>query len=316
MYNQYDKKAAEVLDDFLPNRLFDAHAHLSHGEVMGREEVSFADYLGDMRPLVGERFLRANGIVFPIDALKDEAERRASLAFLKRELDRHPDCVAEAMVFPGYTEEEVEGCLVHPRIRGLKCYHTYAARPKTFDCYIEEYLPEAAFAVADRKKLCITLHMVRDEALSDPENLKHIKTMAKRYPDAVLILAHAARSFASWTVFEPLCELVPFENVWYDFSAVAESPSMTWILKKIGVSRCLWGSDYPISTKLGKCVSIGEGFYWIDETDIARMGERVHPRHVATENLLAVRQACMLADLTKRDVEDLFYNNAAALFVR
>jgi len=32
------------------------------------------------------------------------------------------------------------------------------------------------------------------------------------------------------------------------------------------------------------------------------------------ENLMAVRQACILAELSRSEVEDLFYNNAVRLF--
>ena len=158
--------------------------------------------------------------------------------------------------------------------------------------------------------------MVKDDALADPENMRQIKDFAKRYPDATLILAHAARSFATWTAFESVDELVDFENVWYDFSGVCESPSVAYILKKIGTSRCMWGSDYNVSLAVGKAISIADTFYWINENDIKNFKSKTTLRHwhVGTENLYAVRQACKLLDLKSSDVEDIFYNNAARLF--
>ena len=93
---------------------------------------------------------------------------------------------------------------------------------------------------------------------------------------------------------------------------------MLQILKKIGVSRCMWGTDYPISMFAGKAISLGDTFYWIGEKELQSFSSAttLHSWHVGTESLMAIRQACTLADLTPTDVEDLFYNNAAALFDR
>ena len=44
------------------------------------------------------------------------------------------------------------------------------------------------------------------------------------------------------------------------------------------------------------------------------MGDRGFCWLVGTENLMATRQACLLADLKEDAVEDLFYRNAMRLF--
>ena len=50
-------------------------------------------------------------------------------------------------------------------------------------------------------------------------------------------------------------------------------------------------------------------FYWIDENSLD-----VDVWHVLTEEFMALRQTAILADLTKTDIEDVFYNNADKLF--
>jgi len=191
-----------------------------------------------------------------------------------------------------------------------------ADREVTWNASIGEYLPEGAWQVANEKKMCITLHMVRDHALSDEDNLHYIRTMAKKYPDATLILAHAARSFAAWTGIESVEKIADLENVWFDFSAICESPAMLQIIKKAGIKRCMWGSDYPVSVMRGKAISLGDGFYWIYQNDLDRFSGKTSLRHwlVGIENLMAMRQLCQLADLHESEVEDLFYNNAAKLW--
>ncbi|MDD3932061.1 MAG: amidohydrolase [Clostridiaceae bacterium] len=330
-YNSHDLEAAKKLDDFLPDRIFDAHMHIhdntyltgnkddgSGNSTHDRKDVN--DYLSDMRPLLGaNRNIQLNTIIHPDRRLaEDAAFMSASDKFLVGQLELYPENVGEIVIFPRETTDDIRRRIVHPRIRGLKCYHVFADRPTTWDAYIEEYLPESAWEIADEKNLAITLHMVRDKALADPGNLSYIQSMSKRYPNAILILAHAARSFAAWTAIESVEALRTYENVWFDFSAICESPAMIQILKTVGVSRCMWGSDYPVSCFSGKAISIGDSFYWIYNKDLERFkgATKFNSWQVGTENLMAVRQACIIRDLSRNDIEKLFFSNAENLFRR
>ena len=65
----------------------------------------------------------------------------------------------------------------------------------------------------------------------------------------------------------------------------------------------------------GKAISLADGFYWIDADDAGRFARKkpVRVALIATENLLAVRQACDMLELEPGQVEDLFYGNALRL---
>lgn len=327
-YNEYDREAAKILDGFLPDKIFDAHAHLydaafvpdmaSGGAFALRARCEVSHYLEDMKPLLGDREVRLNIVTAPDASMADanSENRKASVDFLVDQLSRFEGHVGEVMVGPKDTVEDIERMLVHPDIRGFKCYHLLSENKPTWNASIGEYLPEAAWEIADKRGLVITLHMVKDRALSDPVNSEYIVRMAKKYPNAVLILAHAARSFAAWTALEAVDIVRPLENVWFDFSGICESPAEFQILRKCGVERCMWGSDYPISRLAGKAISIADIFYWINEADLARFAgpTAFHSWLVGTENLWALRQACLMLDLSESDVEKLFYGNAARLF--
>ncbi|MBR3933248.1 MAG: amidohydrolase family protein [Clostridia bacterium] len=208
------------------------------------------------------------------------------------------------MVSPGETSEDIEKRLTHSGIRGLKCYHQLGDGGKTFEKSIEQYLPESAWEVANKHKICITLHLAKSRALADKDNLRYIKTMTKKYPDA------------AWTAIATVTEVAHLENVWFDFSAVCEPSAMFQIIKKAGVERCMWGSDYPVCCPRGKCISIGDSFYWIYQQDIDNFDSKTQftTWTIAVENLMATRLACIMADLHESQIEDLFYNNAARLF--
>ncbi|MDW7657462.1 MAG: amidohydrolase family protein [Bacillota bacterium] len=328
--NTIDRQLIDKLAAFLPKKIFDAHAHLydaafvpnmhdPESNVFSRRQLNCADYLqyqGALYP--GAEMMRINIVTMPDRAMADRSNglRDASVRFLVDQLTRCPDHVGEVFVLPDDTENDIESLLVHPNIRGFKCYHLVAARQPTWQAGIAEYLPESAWRVAHEKELCITLHMVRDRALADTGNRAYIKEMAHKYPRATLILAHAARGFAAWTTVESVAELAGLENVWFDLSAICESPPMMAILKHCGVKRVLWGSDFPISMARGKAISLGDGFYWIYKQDLARFqaATPIRATLVGIENLLAVQEACMLLDLDKPAIEDIFYNNAMRLF--
>lgn len=321
--NSHDLEAMKILNDFLPRKIFDAHAHLYNQTFMASINPGITytveDYIQDMGPMLcNPETLRLNIITFPDRSMSDPKldTLAQSDAFLIDQLNKDPGHVGEILVIPGETVEHIEGRLLHPRIRGLKCYHYMLRRADTWTAGIEEYLPESAWEVANRRGMYITLHMVRDKALADPGNLSYIKEMAARYPNAKLILAHAARSFASWTGVETVAQLADYENIWYDIAAVCESPAMVQILNKVSKERCTWGSDYPISILRGKAISLADSFYWIYEKDLQNFSAAtpVNSWLVSIENLMATRQACILADLSSKEIEDLFYNNAVNLF--
>ena len=322
-----DSEAAKRLADFLPDKIFDAHAHLfdtAHlpsirGGLDYDLRLDIDTYKREMSPLLLDpKELRLNVIAFPDAAMKwpDSPELRDSDRFIVEQLEKDEGSVAEIIVSSKHSADELEKRLVHPRIRGFKCYHLAADRERTWDASIDEYLPEAAWEVASKHHMCITLHMVKDKALSDPDNLNYIRKMAKRYPDTTLILAHAARSFAAWTGIEAVEKIADLENVYFDFSAVCESPAMQQIVKKAGVSRCLWGSDYPVCRGRGKAISLADSFYWIYENDLNAFSSKTTLNHwlIALENLYAVKEMATLADLSRSDVEDIFYNNAMRLW--
>lgn len=322
---QMDAFALERLSDFVPDEIFDSHVHLydehftTHScQKKPADSLAVLDlkrYRNDMAAILPGRTIHVNTFSYPDKHLAvNAANRDASDAFTIAQLEKAPLSTGEIMVAPGDTVEELEKRLVHPRIKGFKCYHLLARQTNdTAQCGIEEYLPDSAWEVANQRGMVITLHLMKDASLSDSDNLNYIKTMAKRYPNAILILAHAARSFASWTGLEAVEQIAHLDNVWYDFSAVCESPAMFQILKKAGHSRCMWGTDYPFSQPRGKCISLGSGFQWLYENELEAL-KIPGTWHVATETLMALRQAAIMAELTPAQVEDVFFHNAMGLF--
>ena len=164
--------------------------------------------------------------------------------------------------------------------------------------------------MANERKLPIILHLFRRAALSDPSNFRYITTMSKRYPNAQLVLAHCARGFAGWSMMKSIKELEDCGNIWFDLSAICESgPMAACILKNAG-KRTMWGSDYPASMLRGRAVGVGKWQDWLVDDDFKGPERALIP----AENLLAFYHAALLLDLDQTQINDIFCNNAEALF--
>lgn len=321
-YTLDDFEAIQILEDFIPDIIFDSHAHLYDSDFLPEvfkntvrtvtDINTYADALSPM--LCCPKKLRLNIIPYPVDislADKLSGNLKKSDNFLISQLNTSPDNVGEIIILPDDTTDSISARLSHKQIRGLKCYYCFSDESLPGQSSPDKYLPVSAWEIAHKNKMCITLHLVRDKSLSDPENLRYIKTMASSYPDAILILAHSARAFASWTCVEMVHELAHYDNIWFDFSAICESPSIFQIFRKIGTSKCMWGSDYPVCTGHGKVISVADGFCWLGNKDLPSSGKKWL---IGIENLMALRQASIMAELGPKNIEDIFYNNASVIF--
>lgn len=324
-----DREAIRKLDDFLPQTVFDMLMHIGKpsflpslftpGSAFQRcgACVDMSVYEGMHTPLYGApRRLRANMVVNPDPIMRtDSSTRREAVRFLAEELQAHPDCIGAVPVLPEDSADRIAETLVHPRILGFRSYHYMAEGGATWQKTPDTFVPEAAFAVAHERQLSVILHPARDLALGDADNLRYVTDMAKKYPRARLILTHAGRGFAPWTIEEALTHLAPLENVYFTLSAVCEPLPFCHIIKACGHGRVFWGSDYPVSMLRGKCVSLGLQSLWLYEKEIAAAGRENFPALlIGIENLLALRDACRLLSLTPAQIEDVFGGNAVREF--
>jgi len=323
-----DEIVLNRLRGFIPDKVFDIHAHLYDTAYMpttmaGQNSIfedcgvvadrnAYTRLQGPLYP--GIKTLRLNLVSAPDASMSDRSNgnRARCNDFLVRHLDQNPDDVGEAFVLPDDSDEDIKNLLVHPNIKGFKCYHVTAKNKPTWQAEISEYLPESAWRAADSHGMCMTLHMVKDAALADPGNQKIITDKTREYRNAKLILAHAGRGFAAWTAFEGVKKLSDFSNIYFDVSAVCEPTAILAVLKAAGPGRVLWGSDFPVSMMRGKCISMADSFIWLDRPILEKLGteQAACANLVGVESLNALAQACDLLNLSRKEVEDIFYNNA------
>ncbi|MED5413733.1 MAG: amidohydrolase family protein [Candidatus Latescibacterota bacterium] len=307
------------LDSFLPDRIYDAHAHIWEKEwanfTLGSEPVAdLAAYRRAIAEIHGDRRTETLFLSFAVAEARDQIS--AANAWTAAQIADHPACRAHFFVTPQDDPEWVRDEVKRLGMHGLKCYHTFADVDPTWDASIPDYLPEPLVAVAGDEAWTITLHMVKARAVADPDNQHWIRHYCETFPKMQLILAHSARGFQPGHNMEGLESLVGLDNLWFDTAANCEPIAHQSIIRLFGHDRLMYGSDLPVSHLRGRSLGAGDNFLWLyEETPV--WGEKhvkVQPVMVGLEHLRSVKWACWSEKLTDSQIEDVFWNNAARLF--
>lgn len=318
-YTDRDAKTARELQDFLPEKVFDAHTHIYRVADLnlpvpglssqGPPEVGVEVWREHSGRIVGESRLQG-GLFLGMPTPRCDMDRVNE--YLVAQLEMETGSRGSILISPDYSPDKVARYLSHPQIAGFKPYHVFSREKPTFQASIPSYLPEWAWEMANERGLAITLHMVKDLALADPDNQRHIRQMCLKYPNARLILAHAARGFHAPNTVVGLPALRGIENVWFDVSAICEPQAIVAILREFGPRKLLWGSDFPVSEIRGRAVTVGDGFVWLqpDTVNWDKVSPECHPLLVGLESLRAVKQAADDFGLNEDDVQDIFCHNA------
>lgn len=313
----------EELESFVPNRIFDAHAHwyrldhfpdtVTHPLVLSGPKVAGVEaYLEAMEQLTPGR--KTEGLFFPFPFVGMQVD--AANHFLYEELQKSPGSRGQMLIIPEHDPEFIRETVTKYQFVGLKCYHVYSSEKPTFDSSIEAFLPESQVAMAHELGLSITLHMVRQRALADKRNQEEIRRYCLKYPNMKLILAHAARGFNPHHTVLGIDSLKGLNNVYCDTSAITDAGAFEAIIRTIGHERLLYGTDYPVSQLRGRCIGLGDSFFWIDpnNTQLEVPYGNIELSLIGLESLRTLKIAAMSTGLTDSQVEDVFCNNARRLF--
>ncbi|NWG12235.1 MAG: amidohydrolase family protein [Acidobacteria bacterium] len=323
--NGWEQKALDreiferELDRYVPDRVFDAHAHLYRQNDIAQGTVIRSLMAGGPQEVTLEQFRRHISWILPgrhVDGLFIPWPIRGDVASLNRFVQEQvrgaPDCRAELLITPDMDPDWIRQEVREHGLAGLKCYHVFAPGNPTWEAEIETYLPEAQVRVADREGMCITLHLVRSRALADASNLDTIHRYCQRYPNMKLILAHAGRGFNPHHTIMGVQHLKGLTNIWFDTSAITDCGALEAVMAAFGHERLLYGSDYFQSHIRGRCVAIGDSFLWLLDhmSDWKAFHAEVKPTLVGIESLRVLKLAIINQRLSDGQIEDIFWNNA------
>lgn len=320
-YSKDDRQIwEEELEEFVPRRIFDAHAHLfRHTQLPaghpGRKVWHDADHAAHIawaRRLYPGREVHFLYLGTPVPGI-DVARHNA---FLERELARDPRSRGNLLITPDCTPEYLAETARKKCFVGLKPYRLFSVNGNPDTCRIREFFPAAQLEVANELGLWVTLHLSRYHAAADPANMRDLTEFTtRRYPRIRWILAHCARSFTYWPIRESVARLRELPNIYYDLSAVCDLRPMLTLFQKEDLRRIFFGSDgiTPMYFR-GGYFPLGRAWATVSA---ASFSEKSFPhcdgRPILAiyENLMAIKQAAEIVGLGKREVEAVFWGNAA-----
>ena len=329
-FNDQDRQIwEEELNDFVPDRVYDTHAHLSLDKfnLNPKKSKPSADDL-PWRILEREatlaRLVECDAVLLPgreVTYLASPMPHRhcdfnRTNEFAAGEALAKPGTTVQMVVHPKMTAKEVEQAVVKHRFVGFKPYRHYALSGDAAECRIPEFMPEHQLEVANRYGLIIRLHISKSRAMADPENIEDLERLTEKFPRVRWVLAHCARTYSDWPLEKYGQRLSQLPNIWYDTSSVCESAAFDALFSVSRHDQVCYGSDdIPVGIVRGKYVAFGYCWSQLDEGN-----QSVNVSHctsgftfVRYEMLRAMRRAARNAKLTKAQIEDIFYNNANSL---
>ncbi len=318
---KFEKWLAEFFDKNLPEKIYDAHFHINrkYAANRGYEGKAFEQYSDFMEKYVPRRL--SGGLIMAqpnsqhtYEDIYDENEYIIGLA-KKHNLD------AGILIAPYFTREETEKIIdSNPEVKMLKPYLTYSTAEDALESDISDFAPEWMWQLAHDRKMPIMIHLSHyQNMLWDEANIREVRYFCEKYPDAKLILAHCGMGHHVPKLKLGLEKIKDIKNIWFDFSGSTEALAIYYCIKEFGVDKMMFGGDHNHGESLGRICSFGTNFVgfhpgFANEDTIEYSPYKYQPLNNMQESLICFFQAAELLDLSKEDIEKIFYCNAKGLF--
>lgn len=313
----YEQELSKYFDEKLPEKIYDAHFHLNRAytQKCGYPGAPFEQYSEFIKKYICRPI--SGGMVMPQprprEILADENAYNLSVAEEK-------GLAAGLIITPEYGREATEKKLdTYSQIKVLKPYLTYASSENLVEADLLDFAPEWMWELAHDREMPILIHLSHYQNMLNEEiNWRQIRQMCGKYPKAKLILAHCAMGHHVHKLKLGLEHIIDLPNIWFDCSGSAEALSIYYCLKAFGVERMMYGSDFDHGATVGRICSFGSNFIGFHEGYINKEAVpsvyQYQPLNNAQECMLALLQAIELLNLGQKDIEKIFYDNAAEMF--
>ncbi len=322
------------LRSFLPDRMIDIHTHVwqdrvKHKRPSDGRTVTWPGRVAKDNPV--EDLVETYRLMFP-----GKTVTPLMFGTTGTDLDAQNRYVSEcatrtgfpALVFsdPHWTADDFEKRIETGCFLGAKSYLSLApAYLPGAEVRIFDFFPPHQLEVLNRRGWIMMLHIPRPGRLKDPVNLGQLLEIERRYPRIKLIVAHVGRAYCPEDVGDAFERLAETRRMRFDFCANTNEAVFTQLIRAVGPSRILFGSDMPILRmrmkricENGRYVNLVPRGLYGDVSGDPNMRDVDPPESDAFtffmyEEIDAFRRAAIKTDLTRADIESIFYGNARAL---
>lgn len=322
-YSSHDQQIwDEELEDFVPDRVFDAHIHLFNPDHLAATEPTanqwgasdFATIKQWAARLYPGRETHFLVLGTPLRGIDVAAHNDWCMAQVRQD----PQSRMNRLVTPACTVEDIRRDIQEQRFIGLKPYRIFSVTGDIAQCRIHDFLPYPQLELANELGLWVTMHLSRFHGCADELNLSDLRDFTlKRFPNIKWILAHCARSFTYWPIRQAIDQLRDLPNIWYDVSAVTDVRPLITLFSRENRRRILYGSDGVDATYFhGQYAAFGRAWQAIDvgRFDLPFPHCDGRPILAIYEQLLSMKHAAEIAQWSGDDIKNLFWRTAAELF--
>ena len=323
-FSQHDQQIwDEELQDFVPDRVFDAHIHMFHPEHLKTAVPSALSSWGlaDFSTLQqwAARLYPGRETHFlvlgtPAPGIDVTAHNRWCID----QVSQDPRSRMNRLVTPSCRVPDIERDVRERGFIGLKPYRLFSVTGDIAQCRIHEFLPHEQLELANELGLWVTMHLSRLHGCADEFNLDDLREFTgSRYPNIKWILAHCARSFTYWPIRRAIAQLRDMPNIWYDVSAVTDVRPLITLFSREDRRRILYGSDGVDAMYFrGQYAAMGRAWQCVDVNRFNLQFPHCDGRPILAiyEQLLSMKHAAEIAQWSDDDVQNLFWRNAVAAF--
>jgi len=333
LMSNYDQKIyEEELADFLPDKIIDVHNHIWKKEFTSGAKkhdglVTWTNLVANectIEDLVASyHTLFPKSVTIPVVMGNPEADLEKTNAYTKECSEKYG---FKSLYCTRYDTPagEIENALTKEGFSGIKPYlNNSPSYIPPDEIRIYDFLPKEHLEILNRLGSAVILHIARPKRLRDMVNIRQLMEIEELYPNIRLIVAHIGRAYSPEDLGDAFDILKNTKNMVFDFSANTLSKAMTECIKAVGIKRLVFGSDMPI-TKMRMYRITEQGVYYNvvprglygDVSGDSHMRETDKPDITCFmyEEILAFKKTGVELQLTKEEICDVFYNNAARIF--
>jgi len=318
----YRKELAPVL----PDEVLDFHAHIWRPDQWkDAPEAPGTAYMVTERDYPVEALLADGARMFP-------DKRYSAVCFgqptPQADIDATNEYVAVSAGRPGglplvvavggrASREALEARIRRNRFFGFKVFIPWVGDDYG-EVTIDDMLTSAEMELADALKLAVLLHVPGKERMADPRNQQALRRLARRHPNAAIVLAHCGRCYRYETMRQAVDALADLDNVCLDTAMVMDPMVLALVFGRIDSRRVLFATDLPVAAMRGRRVRVMD--HWVDvvlegypESACRVASSGIRATFMVHEIALAIKQAAEMAGLSDNQLRAVFCENGMAL---
>ena len=328
------KKYSTSIRDFLPDSLLDAHVHVYQEKppatgqprtVTWPSRVARSNPVEDLEETAKLMFPGKKYVPLMFGSPSQNVDIEKANAYVAS-VSRQKDYPELMLAHPDMTAEKLARDIREGGFLGIKVYLSFAPRYLPVnEIRIYDFLTPAHLEVCDQLGLIVMLHIPRPQRFKDPVNLAQMLEIENRYKNIHLIIAHVGRAYCRADVGDAFEQLAQAERMVFDFSANTNEWVFEQLVRAVGSSRILFGSDLPIVRMRMRRIErngiyvniVPRGLYGdvsndpnMDEIDAPEADELTFFMY---EEIEAFRRAAMRTHLKEADIEKVFWSNALSI---